>query len=799
MAGRGCTRRVREALVARGRRPRRGSTRRRRPSWPTPGGTWCVATGTASGKSLAYLLPALTAILAAARAARRSAARPSLYLAPTKALAQDQLPRCRRSGCRRPARPPTTATPRARSATGRATTASTSSPTPTCCTARCCPAHARWARFFGSLRYVVVDECHHYRGVFGAHVAQVLRRLRRVCALLRRRPDVRARLGDRRRARRCSRRPADRPRRSSRSPTTAHRAGEVALGAVGAAAHRRTPARTARPVRRSATAEVADLLDRPGRRAASAPWRSSGPGAAPRRWPLTAPALLAEVDPSLADRVAAYRGGYLPEERRELEQALRDGRLLGLAATNALELGIDITGLDAVLLAGFPGTRASLWQQVGRAGRGGQDALGGAGRPRRPARHLPRHTTPRRCSAGRSRPPSSTRTTPTSSARTCARPPQESPLTEDDLALFGPTARDGRRRARPRPGCCGAGRTAGSGPTGERASDLADIRSSGGRPVAARRGRHRPGARHRRRVVAPTRPPTPARSTCTRARPTWSTSLDLDEPRRRSSSRADPDYSTSAREVTDIAILAEREHARLGRGPAVASARSRSRTRSCRTSSAGVPTRRGARRGAARPARAARCAPRRCGGRCPTDGARATPGSPRRTCRAPRTPPSTPRSACCRCSRPATAGTSAASRPPCTPTPAGSPSSSTTATRAAPASPSAASHAARAWLARHPRGDRGLRVRRRLPVVRAVAQVRQRERPARQGRRRRPARRPARHPLAPAEVSLLARRSAGSCAPKCQFLRAEVPVLARRGVGSCDQPTVHTLPLPVPE
>ena len=249
------------------------------------------------------------------------------------------------------------------------------------------PGHPRWTRLLGGLRYVVVDECHHYRGVFGAHVAHVLRRLRRVCAHYGVDPAVHPVVGDRGRAGRL-RPPPHRARRRGR-----HRRRISARGPhrrpVGAAADRRS---ALRPSLRTADR-------RPPRRRRSSPtssseargrWCSCGRGAAPRRSrPAHSGGSTTSTRPS-PRTVATYRGGYLPEERRELEQRLRGGDLLGLASTNALELGIDVAGLDAVVSVGFPGHSRRLAAAAGSRRAGRQGVVGRAGGAGRTARHVPR-------------------------------------------------------------------------------------------------------------------------------------------------------------------------------------------------------------------------------------------------------------------------------------------------------------------------------------------------------------------------------------------------------------------------
>ncbi len=233
------------------------------------------------------------------------------------------------------------------------------------------PGHQRWAPFLRALRYVVLDECHVYRGVFGSHLAAVLRRLRRVAARYGAFPTfvlASATVADPgSHARDLVGLPVQ-PVTQDGSPRASMTFGLWEPGLIpGGGEHEA-------PHRRSAVAETADLLaDLVVDGVQTVAFARSRAGV--EIVASSARRSLAEVDARLSETVAAYRGGYLPEDRRLLESALRGGRLRGLAATNALELGIDVSGLDAVLLAGWPGTLASLWQQAGRAGRAGERSL----------------------------------------------------------------------------------------------------------------------------------------------------------------------------------------------------------------------------------------------------------------------------------------------------------------------------------------------------------------------------------------------------------------------------------------
>ncbi|WP_454850945.1 DEAD/DEAH box helicase [Promicromonospora soli] len=375
-----------------------------------------LATSTGSGKSLAFWLPALSAVRAAAAAAtldpgniESARVRPTtIYLSPTKALAADQL-----SALERVLDAAGTRDVRVATCDGDTSREERSwvqdhadvvLTNPDFLHYALLPNHRRWARLLKGLRYVVVDEGHAYRGVFGAHVSLVLRRLARLAArygegsptfvvasattaepaisaarLIGVAPDdVTAVTADASPAGRSTvvlwqppeivawRPPAD-----GEPDPWALPAGEPGPDPEAEAVAAETPPEHPR---RSATAEVADLLaDLASAGARSLAFTRSRRGA--ESVAQQARDHLRHADPDAARRIAAYRGGYLPEERRELEQALRTGELLGLATTNALELGVDISGLDAVLIAGWPGTRMSLWQQAGRAGRAGADGL----------------------------------------------------------------------------------------------------------------------------------------------------------------------------------------------------------------------------------------------------------------------------------------------------------------------------------------------------------------------------------------------------------------------------------------
>lgn len=438
-----------------------------------------VATGTASGKSLAYLAPVLSALLDGSEAPSGRGTT-ALYLAPTKALAADQrravadLAAPLGTGIRAAVYDGDTPVEEREWVRQYANYVLTN---PDMLHRGILPGHPRWSSFLRALRYVVIDECHTYRGVFGSHVAQVLRRLRRVCARYGSSPVfllASATAAD----------PAVAATRLTGLPVVeitddSSPRGEVVF-ALWEPPLTELHGEQGAPIRRTATAESADLLtDLAVQGVRTVAFVRSRRGA--ELIALIAQERLAEVDRSLSDRVAAYRGGYLPEERRALERALHSGDLLGLAATTALELGMDVAGLDAVVLAGYPGTRASLWQQAGRAGRAGQGALAILVARDDPLdTYLVHHPE-----ALFRQPVESTVLDPDNpyvlAPHLCAAA-AELPLTEADLELFGPATEElmpqleQRRLLRRRA-------TAWHWTRRERAADLTDIRGEGGQPV----------------------------------------------------------------------------------------------------------------------------------------------------------------------------------------------------------------------------------------------------------------------------------------------------------------------------
>ena len=318
------------------------------------GRSLALASGTASGKSLCYQVPIAEATLEGAT---------SLMIYPTKALAHDQLVSLTSWGL-----PGLTAatydgdcSPEERSWVR--DNANVLLTNPEMLHQAILANHQRWAPFLQRLRFVVIDELHTLRGVFGTHVAQILRRLRRLIRHY-----------------------------GGTEPTFVFTS--ATIGDPGALAQELCGlAVQVVDDDGSPTGERSVALWNPAEETDGERWSTNGEAAllasklitaglrtlvfcgSRRATELVAADIRRSVPAELSDRVRSYRAGYLAEERREIESALSGGHLRGVVATNALELGVDIGGLDAVVLCGYPGTIASFWQQVGRSGRSHEPSL----------------------------------------------------------------------------------------------------------------------------------------------------------------------------------------------------------------------------------------------------------------------------------------------------------------------------------------------------------------------------------------------------------------------------------------
>ncbi len=321
-----------------------------------------VVTPTASGKTLCYNLPVLHAAL--------SDQAKALYLFPTKALSQDQVAELMELneagglGIRAFTFDGDTPGDARRAVRTRGDIVVTN---PDMLHQGVLPHHTKWAQFFENLRYVVIDEMHTYRGVFGSHMANVIRRLRRVCRFYGAQPVF------------------------ILSSATIANPGELAEGLVGDSVRTITesgaPSGEKHLLLWNPPVLNADLGIRASARSQSTRIARMAVRAALKTIVFAQSRLMVEVltkylkdvfdaDPRKAPRVAAYRGGYLPGQRRQTEKALRRGSIDCVISTSALELGVDIGGLDVCLLNGYPGTIAATWQRLGRAGRRNRPSLG---------------------------------------------------------------------------------------------------------------------------------------------------------------------------------------------------------------------------------------------------------------------------------------------------------------------------------------------------------------------------------------------------------------------------------------
>ena len=333
-----------------------------------------IVTGTASGKTLCYTIPVVEALLEDSQSTM-------LSIYPTKALAQDQLRgltsfQSAELGIDFLAGTYDGDTPQSlrRKIRDGANIVLTN---PDMLNQGILPQHARWSRFFTNLRYVVIDEVHAYRGVFGSHLANVMRRLARICRHYGATPQFI-----------CSSATIANPKEHAERicgatmelvdndgsprgpkrfvlwnppPLKTAASGKPENWRVGG--DRRSPVYEAVQLITTLVKEgIQTIAFVQTRLAAELIFKNSRD-------------MLRPVSRRLAESIHAYRGGYLPEERRKIERQLANKEILGVSSTNALELGIDIGSLDACILVGYPGTIASLWQRAGRAGRGRDESI----------------------------------------------------------------------------------------------------------------------------------------------------------------------------------------------------------------------------------------------------------------------------------------------------------------------------------------------------------------------------------------------------------------------------------------